>query len=186
MGNDVLSFANADNATSYGAEVEIRKRMNFFNSSFFDNLIIYANGAYIKGSVQFNGQTINSPLQGQSPYLINGGITWTADNDNFSLNILYNRIGQRLKFRSAEPSGRNNIFERSRDVLDFQVSKKFLNNRLETKLTISDVFAQPYTWYVKYEDNPSKTNYNTSTDRILNTYKYGTGVSLGIRYAFSK
>jgi len=186
LGNDVLSFANADNASAYGAEVEIRKRMNFFNSSFFDNLILYANGAYIKGSVQFNGQTINSPLQGQSPYLINGGLTWSADNDNFSLNILYNRIGQRLKFRSAEPSGRNNIFEKSRDVLDFQVSKKFLDKKLEAKLTISDIFAQPYTWYVKYDANPSKTNYNASTDRILNTYRYGTGVSLGIRYAFGK
>jgi len=186
LGNDVLSFANADNATTYGAEVEIRKRLNFFNNNFFDNLIFYANAAYIKGSVQFNGQTINSPMQGQSPYLINGGLTWSADNDNFSLNILYNRIGQRLKFRSADLSGRNNIFEKSRDVLDFQVSKKFLNNRLETKLTISDVFAQPYTWYVKYEANPSKTNYNASTDRLLNTYKYGTGVSLGIRYAFGK
>lgn len=186
LGNDVLSFANADNATVYGAEVEIRKRLNFFNNSFFDNLIFYTNAAYIKGNVQFNGQTINSPLQGQSPYLINGGLSWSADNDNFSLNILYNRIGQRLKFRSAEPSGRNNIYEKSRDVLDFQISKKFLQKRMEAKLTVSDIFAQPYTWYYKYGANPSKTNYNPATDRILNTYKFGSGVSLGIRYAFAK
>jgi TonB-dependent receptor len=185
LNNDVLSFANADNATVYGAEVEIRKRLNFFNNSFFDNLIVYANGAYMKGSVQFNGQTINSPLQGQSPYLLNGGLSYASDNDNFSVNVLYNRIGQRLKFRSGSGAGRN-IFERSRDVLDFQLSKKFLNKRLETKFTISDIFAQPFTWYYKYEADPSKTNYTAATDRILNSYKFGTTLSLELRYNFGK
>jgi hypothetical protein len=139
----------------------------------------------MKGSVQFNGQTINSPLQGQSPYLLNGGLSYASDNDNFSVNVLYNRIGQRLKFRSGSGAGRN-IFERSRDVLDFQLSKKFLNKRLETKFTISDIFAQPFTWYYKYEADPSKTNYTAATDRILNSYKFGTTLSLELRYNFGK
>jgi TonB-dependent receptor len=185
LNNDVLSFANADNASVYGVELEIRKRLNFFNNSFFDRLTFYANAAYMDGSVKFNGQTINSPLQGQSPYLLNGGLSYSADNDNFSMNILYNRIGQRLKFRAGTGAGRN-IFEKPRDVIDFQLSKKFLGNRLEAKITVSDLLAQPFKWYYKYDADPSKTAYNASTDRILNSYKYGTNVSVGIRYSFAK
>jgi hypothetical protein len=139
----------------------------------------------MKGSIKYGQLTINSPLQGQSPYLINGGLSYAADNDNLSFNILYNRIGERLKFRGLTTSGAGrNIFEKPRDVLDFQVSKKFMNNRIEAKFTVSDLLAQPYTWYYKYEDNPSKTSYNPSVDRILNAYKYGTSVSFGIRYSF--
>lgn len=187
LGNDVLSFANADNATVYGAEMELRKRLDFIGSSksIFNNLTFYVNAALMKGSVKFNGQTINSPMQGQSPYLINGGLGYSSDNDNFSVNILYNRIGERLKFRAASGAGRN-IFEKPRDVMDFQVSQKLLQKKLELKFTISDIFAQPYSWYYKYDANPAKTGYDASTDRILNSYKYGTTFRLEMRFAFGK
>lgn len=181
LGNDVLSFANADNATVYGIEFELRKRLNFFNNAFLNHFTFYTNAAYIKGSVKFNGETVNSPLQGQSPYLVNGGLTYSSDNDNFSFNVLYNRVGERLKFRAATSAGRN-IFEKPRDVMDLQVSKKFFTGRLETKLTVSDVFAQPYAWYYKYDANPAKTSYDASTDRILNSYNYGTTFTLSVRY----
>ena len=187
LGNDVLSWTNAESADVYGAELEFRKKLNFINSNFFERLIFYANAAYVNGSVKYSQLTINSLLQGQSPYLVNAGLSYSTDNDNFSFNILYNRIGQRLKFRAFLTAGAGrNIFEKPRDVLDLQVSKKFLHNRLEVKLTVSDIFAQAYTWYYKYDSDPSKTTYDPSTDRILNSYKYGTSTSLGIRYAFAK
>lgn len=185
LNNDVLSFANADNASVYGAEVEIRKRLDFIGNNFFDNLIFYANAAYMDGSVKFNGQTINSPLQGQSPYLLNGGLTYVSESDNFSANILYNRVGPRLRFRAGTGAGRN-IFERPRDVIDLQVSTKLFNKRLEAKLTVSDLLAQPFSWYYKYDADPAKTGYNTATDRILNSYRYGTTVTLGLRYSFAR
>ena len=190
LGNNVLSFTNAKSADVYGAELEFRKRLNFLNSDFFDRLIFYTNAAYVNGSVKYKELTINSLLQGQSPYLLNAGLTYSADNDNFSFNILYNRIGQRLKFRSVltnsgQAAGRN-IFEKPRDVLDFQISKKFLRNKLEAKFTVSDILAQPYAWYYKYDPDPSKTTYDPATDRILNSYKFGTTLSLGVRYAFGK
>lgn len=185
LGNDVLSFDNADNSTLYGAEVELRKKLDFINSSFFNHLVFYANASYIKGSVKFNGTTINSPMQGQSPYLVNGGLSYSTNNDRLSFNVLYNRIGPRLKFRAATGAGKN-IFEKPRDVVDFQISKKFMGDRLQVKLTISDLLAQPYTWYYKYDQNPSKINYNASTDRLVNTYKYGTTSSLEVRYSFGK
>lgn len=185
LNNDVLGYVNADAATVYGIELEVRKKLDFIPSSLFSHMVFYSNAAYIKGSVKFNGQTFNSPLQGQSPYLINTGLTYTTENDKLSFNILYNRIGERLKFRAATSAGRN-IFEKSRDVLDFQVSKKFLSNRLEAKFTISDIFAQPYSWYYKYEANPSSTKFNAATDRVINSYRFGTSCSIGLKYSFTK
>ncbi|MEP7256833.1 MAG: carboxypeptidase-like regulatory domain-containing protein [Flavitalea sp.] len=184
-GNDVLSYENADHATAYGAEVEFRKKLDFIGSPFFQQVTFYANAAYIKGSVQFNGQNINSPLQGQSPYLVNGGFNYTSPNDGFSFNLLYNRIGPRLRFRAIGGAALN-IFEKPRDVMDFQISKKIFHNKLEAKITISDILAQPITWYYKYDVNPSNTNYKSSTDKIMNSIKYGTNSALTLRYSFGK
>jgi hypothetical protein len=79
-----------------------------------------------------------------------------------------------------------NTFEKPRDVLDFQVSKKLLNKKLEAKLTIGDIFAQPYTLYYKYNNSTSNTNFKPSEDRVVNTIKYGTTATLSLRYSFGK
>ena len=188
LGNDVLGYDNAENATVYGVEMELRKRLSFINNAFFERVVFYTNAAFMSGSVKYPTLTVNSLLQGQSPYLVNGGLSYSTDNDNLSFNVLYNRIGQRLKFRgvlaqSGQAAG-NNIFENSRDVIDFQVSKKIMNNKLELKFTVSDLLGQPFSWYYKYDADPSKTNYNASTDRILNSYQFGTSMSLKLRYSF--
>ncbi|MFT4022236.1 MAG: TonB-dependent receptor [Flavihumibacter sp.] len=182
-GNDILSYQNASHASSYGVELELRKKLDFITGAFFDKLIFYANAAYIKGSVKFGDLNVNSPLQGQSPYLVNGGLNYT--NSLFSVNLLYNRIGPRLKFR-AIGGGALNIFEKPRDVVDLQIGKSFLDKKLELKLTISDLFAQPYTWYYKYEVNPSNTGYKAANDKIMNTVRYGTTATLGIKYNFGR
>jgi uncharacterized pyridoxamine 5'-phosphate oxidase family protein len=184
-GNDVFSYENADEAQAYGAEIEVRKKLNFVGSSFLDRFTIYANAAYIKGSVQFNGVAFNSPLQGQSPYLINTGLTYTATDDAFSVNVLYNRVGPRLKSR-AQGGAALNIFEKPRDVMDVQVTKKFLHNRMEAKLTIADIFAQAYTWYYKYEPNPSNINYSAANDKVINSIRYGSTATLSLCYSFAK
>ena len=184
LGNNILSWANADNATAYGIELELRKKLSSSEANFLNHLSVYANAAYIKGSIKFADVTSNSPLQGQSPYVINGGLTY-EDGNNFSANLLYNRIGPRLRFRAINGAGRN-IFEKPRDVLDFQVSKKFLNQKFELRLTLNDILAQACTWYYKYEQNPSKINYNASTDRIMLQTNYGTTTSLSLKYSFGK
>ena len=184
-GNDVLSYENATNATAYGAELEIRKRLDFIGGSFFKNLTFYTNLAYIKGAVKFGTVSYNSPLQGQSPYLINAGLTYTTPNDGVSFNILYNRIGPRLKYR-AVTGGALNIFEKPRDLIDAQVSKKFMQDRFELKLTVSDILAQPFAWYYKFESNPSKIGYDPTTDKIINSVKLGTTVYLTLKVNLAK
>jgi TonB-dependent receptor len=183
QGNDVLSYANAKNADVYGVEGEFRKNLSFIKGEFFNNLSVYANAALMKGSVAFDTLTYNTPMQGQSPYLINAGLNYSTDNNSLSFNLLYNIVGSRLKFRAIGGAGKN-IFEKPRNVLDFQVSKKLMKGNMEIKLTISDILAEPYTWYYKYQADPTQLKYDPSEDRIVNTYKYGTTVYFAIRYSF--
>jgi hypothetical protein len=185
QGNDVFSFANAENASAIGVEVEIRKKLDFINNDFFSRLTAYTNAAFIKGAVKFGEISSDNPLQGQSPYLINAGLSYSTANDGFSINALYNKIGPRLRARA--PLGASlNVYEKPRDVLDVQVSKKLLHNRLEAKLSISDIFAQSFVWYYKYEPNPSNINYDKKTDRVMNSFNLGTTTTLSLRYNFGK
>jgi TonB-dependent receptor len=184
-GNDVLSYANADHAYVYGAEIEIRKKLDFTGSDLLSHLTVYTNATYIRGGVQFNNQQINSPMQGQSPYLVNAGLTYMSDKEDWFVNVLYNRIGPRLRFRAAAGAALN-IFEKPRDVLDAQISKKFLGGKLEIKLTVSDILAQAFQWYYKYDPGTSHTAYDPGKDKIITAFKFGTTATLGVKLNLGK
>ena len=90
-----------------------------------------------------------------------------------------------MRFR-AKSGAALNIFEKPRDVLDLQVSKKLLKNKLEIKLTLSDLFAQAYQWYYKYDPTASNTNYKASEDKIITAFKFGTTGTLSVRFDLSR
>ncbi|SKA08200.1 TonB-dependent receptor [Chitinophaga eiseniae] len=184
-GNNILSYNNANSATDYGAEIELRKRLNFISGAkVFDNLVFYANAAYIYSKVDLPGAVDpdkKTPLQGQSPYLINGGISYAPADNNFSLNLLYNRIGQRLRFRGTNAG--LDTYEKPRDILDLQISKKVFKNAGELKLNISDIFAQPIALYYKFPGN-NKTAYVAGKDYIISSLKPGTTFTITFKYNF--
>ncbi|MBS1601423.1 MAG: TonB-dependent receptor [Bacteroidetes bacterium] len=179
--NDNLSYDNAQNAYVYGAELELRKKLDFIGSSFFNHLTAYANAAYIKGGVKFdNGVSVKNPMQGQSPYLINAGLTYVADNEDWSVNLLYNRIGPRLRFRGSYGASLS-IYEKPRDVLDAQLTKKLFGGKAELKLTVSDILAQAFVWYYKIDENDTRVGFDPKSDKIIVSNKFGTTATLGLR-----
>lgn len=182
-GNDNFGYENADHSYVYGAEIEVRKKLDFTGSGFLSHLTMYANAAYIKGGVRLDTVDVKSQMQGQSPYLINSGLLYIPEDESWSVNVLYNRIGPRLLFR-AVAGGAFNIFETPRDVVDVQVSKKLLKDKLEVKLTVSDLFAQPFRWYYKYDRFTTHTGYDPAKDAIIRSFKFGTTASLGLRFHF--
>ena len=117
-------------------------------------------------------------MQGQSPYLINAGIQFTSSDVNVSL--LYNRIGERLALVGNEefPS----VFERPRNHLDFQISKKLFASKGEIKLNVADILNNAFYFY---ENLNEKTAYNADTDRMFNSYKPGSTITLGFTYDFN-
>lgn len=179
-------FQNAKKATLVGVEAEFRKSLGFIsdNSSWLSNLYFNGNVTVIFSKVTLNRfdqagnkiSSINRPLQGQSPYLINAGLQYDGRTGT-NISLLYNRIGQRLALvgNSIFPD----IYEKPRDLVDFQVSQKIFNKKGEIRLTVSDILNQDI---IVYQNVDKAKAYKESADYLFSGYKQGTTFTLGFIY----
>lgn len=181
------TYGNAKDADSYGVELELRKNLNFLGTSdIFSDFSLFANLTYIFSQVRFSdeaaGKVVSAdrPVQGQSPYLINGGLQYASTASGWSANVLYNRIGNRLALvgNSEIPD----IYENPRDVVDMQISKKVISKRGEIKLTLSDILNKKSLFYENVDD---KRKFSNGTDRVFSSFKPGSTISIGFTYDFS-
>jgi hypothetical protein len=117
------------------------------------------------------------PLQGQSPYLINAGIFYSAPNE-LNFNLSYNLVGQRIAIAGSvqEPS----VWENGRNVIDFQVSKTF-KKKFELKLNIKDLLAQDL---VFFQDINKNKKYDKGVDSAWQEITFGQTASISLKYNF--
>ncbi len=139
-----FSFGNAQQATSVGAEVEVRRSLNtVIESGWASHLGVTFNAAYIVTEVRLGdeakGQAQRRPLMGQSPYIVNAGLYWQDTERKLQYNVLYNVIGQRLF--AVGTYGTPDIYEMPRNVIDIAVTKGF-DKRFELKLAAQDILNQ--------------------------------------------
>ncbi len=179
-----ITFQNANSATTYGMELEARKNLGFMGeNSFYKNLTAYVNTSVIFSTVNLNSlvsEITSRALQGQSPYLINAGLLFNEPKSNLSFNILYNRIGERIS--EVGYQGYPDIYEKGRNMLDFQISKKLINNKAELRLNLADILNEKIYFY---QNNNNKKTYQSNIDNIMNTARTGMGASLTFTYNFS-
>ncbi|MDP3467418.1 MAG: TonB-dependent receptor [Daejeonella sp.] len=174
-----INYLNADQATSLGIELDVRKKLSFLGDKvWLDNLTIFANASYIDSKVQ--GVGIDRPLQGQSPYLINGGLQYFSPKTELTFTSVYNRIGQRIFLVGYQ--GYPDIYENARDVLDFQVSKRVLKSQAEIKLNVGDILNQSTVFYQNNTGDSKMAYDGAGIDRLINSYKLGSNVSLSFSY----
>ncbi len=175
-----FTYNNARSAYAYGFELDFRKKLNFISDAvWLENLTAGANLTLIKSEVSFqagSGQESRT-LQGQSPYLINGNLQYSSPKSGFTVSALYNKIGKRIS-RVGNPNIPN-FYERGRDVVDFQISKKVLRNRGELKLNVGDILNQRQVTYQNFNNN---LNYRANEDVEFYNYKSGTSFTLGLTY----
>lgn len=175
-----FSYQNADEAYTYGFELDIRKKLNFISeASWLENFIAFANFTYLKSEVRSKIPGFQTrQLQGLSPYLINAGIQYNSPTSGLSFNALYNRIGDRIGKVGNESVP--NIYEKGRNVFDFQVSKKVLKNKGEIKLNVSDILNQSNVSFLNFgADNKT---FKRAEDVVFYSYKSGTNFTLGFSY----
>ncbi|TWI81301.1 outer membrane receptor protein involved in Fe transport [Lacibacter cauensis] len=182
-------FQNAGEAKTYGFEVEVRKGLGFIAPK-LDVLNIFTNVTVLSSAVQLSGvgangqaQSFNRPLQGQSPYLVNVGLQFNDKKGKVNASLLYNRIGQRLALAGGKDQLIYDIYERPRDLVDFQISTKVLKNKGELRLAVSDIFNQPFFFY---ENIDAKNKFTRGTDRLWNSYTPGTTFTIGFTYDLTK
>jgi hypothetical protein len=151
--NLLLTYKNPKEALVYGVEIELRKKIN-------DWIDLYSNTSFINSEVQIG--SVKRQLQGQSNYVVNGGLNLHKNNNTF--NISYNRVGDRISAVGFQ--GYPDIFENSRDVVDIVILRKIKNG--EIKLAVSDIFRQPFEYYQKPNRTLIKTNNETTVSLTLN------------------
>ena len=175
-----FSYQNADRAYTYGFELDIRKKLNFISDvSWLENFIAFANFTYLESKVESKTPGFKSrQLQGLSPYLINAGIQYNSPVSGLSFNALYNRIGDRIGKVGNESVP--NIYEKGRDIFDFQISKKVLKNRGEVKLNVSDILNQSNVSYLNF--GPDNKTFKRAEDVVYYSYKSGTNFTIGFSY----
>ncbi|HAD14927.1 MAG TPA: TonB-dependent receptor, partial [Saprospirales bacterium] len=117
-------------------------------------------------------------LQGQSPYILNSGLTANLPKWDMSTTLAYNIIGDRVAYVGTDNFA--DIYERHRNLLDFSVSKKLGRNG-EVKLTWGDILR---TDFVYYQDNNSSHKYEADVDNLMQRRNFGSTVTLGLGYRF--
>jgi outer membrane receptor protein involved in Fe transport len=187
LDNNDRTYINLDDANTFGAELEVRKNLEFAMGNWGKNSYVFANGAYIHSSIKNPNQTVRNingetrRMPGQSPYLINAGLQINNPNNDMGVTVLYNRIGPRITIVGDDSSNKLDIFENSRNLLDLQLSKRLFKKSAEIKLNISDILNNPY---LLYQNKDSKKSYSKGTDYVFYSYKYGTNFSLSFSYTF--
>lgn len=217
-----LGYTSNTNAVNAGAEVEVRKNLSVFDkwlgTKRFKNFLFTTNFAYIHSEVDLsniaaakaNAETAKRPLQGQSNYLLNMGLSYTDLKTNLTASLLYNKVGRRI-FAVQEIGGAfPNVWENPRDVIDFSISKRFFK-KLDAKLTFGDILAQDLVFYHdnntngKFDDvsaakradvvNRKKNGATpaevdaaakelTTLDNVIYRFKMGRTISIGLSYKF--
>jgi hypothetical protein len=151
--NLLLTYMNPNQALLAGFEFEFRKKITNW-------LDAYTNSSIIKSEVVVNGR--KRQLQGQSNYVINGGLNFHKGKNTF--NLSYNRVGDRISAVGFQ--GYDDIFENSRDIIDIVFLRKI--NKGEIKLAVGDILAQPSIYYQKSRGNLITINNEQSISLTLN------------------
>jgi outer membrane receptor protein involved in Fe transport len=153
-----VSYRNQESARNVGLETEFRLVLGKLNGNeienVWDKVTVFSNLALIRSqvSVKYNDTaSITRQLQGQSPYVFNGGVTYWDEAKKFNVSLMANRVGQRISVVGSvnqfgtedEPT----LWENGRTVIDLSVTKSFLKEKLEVRLSGRDLLAQRQYFY---------------------------------------
>jgi hypothetical protein len=182
--NQLIGRNNSE-ATVAGIEIEYRKNIIDNDNS---KLAINMNSSLIYSQqkmtdAEYNGRVITEPnrvidrtrvLQGQAPFLINAGVTFTNVNKNFEAGLFYNVQGKTL-----EVVGVGNIPDVYTDPfnnLNLTCTKKFGTNQNQTlTFKMQNILA---------DTKESFYDYYGEEQRPFSLFEIGRSFSLGYSIKF--
>jgi hypothetical protein len=190
------SYQNADEATNYGMEAEVRKTLG--TRGLWENLNVVLNGALIKSEIRFSNKVTEKtrPMAGQSPYILNAGIFYSdEEKTRLMINLLYNVIGKRIEIVGVPQQNAwediPDVYEMPRHLVDLIVSKK-IGKYAEIKFSIKDLLNQSIVFKqnvnadvdLSYYNGGSSNIKNFNRDQVLRSFKPGSSFSLELGFHF--
>ena len=184
-----IIYSNANFANLYGAELEYRVKVGAIlkkdSIKFLNNLNLFSNLSLIKAEVNVAGINSKVPetrtMQGQSPYVINAGISYVDNVNGFSVTGMVNRVGERIYIVGNDQIA--DRWENARTIVDMQLTKSFFKNRLDIRFNIKDLLHQNYVVY--YKGTKRKGNaYNEKIDFVNFQRNFGSTFSFIITFRF--
>lgn len=182
--NPTFTFKNADAAYNYGVETEVRKSLRSVSNKLQHFYLVF-NAALIRSKIfldsaktKYNVYTYNRPLQGQSPYLLNGGVMYNNPDKEISVSLLYNVFGPRIYLVGSENNP--DIYELPRHQLDLQVGKVF-KKHYEVRVNFRDMLNNYYRFI---QDGNRDGKLIEKDDQMFIKTRQGFTSSISIGYRF--
>jgi hypothetical protein len=171
-----VTFKNVPTALNYGFEIELKlipgEIFKCDSASFLKNISFNSNLAIIRSVVDVSNiigtPYKERPLQGQSPYVFNAGLTYEFDRIKLNVTTNINRVGDRISILGNV--NQPDIWEKGRTFLDFQLAKTFFKKKLEVRMNLQNSLAQKQ---IFYQNNYFSANDNTKGQNFLNSILVG-------------
>lgn len=171
----IVTFDNADGAENYGVEFEFRKNLGFLNRWLFefplwDRLTVAGNASWIESNIDIKEQGIltssSRPLQGQSPYVLNGQISYLHAEGGPEATLLYNVAGERISEVGVE--GIPDTYAQPFEQLDFSMAWP-VGEHIKLKFKAQNLLASTF-----------EITQGAETSQIYDTgRKFSIGVDIG-------
>ncbi len=179
-GNPQFTFQNTAAARLYGAELEIRRSLDFISPS-LENFSFSSNFAWIESRSDIDSLELaivrdvdpdfedTRPLVNQSPFVVNFNLSYINQENGWDGIIAYNYFDDRLS--SAGIEGTPDIYERGRATLDISLSKTFGAFKLTARGR--NLINPDFETYAEF----------VGVDYIYGNYQRGSEFSIGISYS---
>jgi TonB-dependent receptor len=213
LANNSLIYENAEEANNYGVEIDFRLLLSTLfgakETKFLDDVTLFSNLAVIRSKVDISNlieTAVETPLQGQSPYVFNAGLQYLNKELGWSFSANMNRVGNRITVHGIQTTGNDSpaYWEKARTLLDFQIAKSFFKNKLELKLNLQNALAQDFVLYqnnynlkgqeikgfdafvnqVFIGDKQNVNGFDAAVDDLITTNKFGRTFSFTMTYNF--
>lgn len=214
----LITFANAYSAEVYGIEAEIKKSLSFLGGKLFRRISVVLNGTLTRsttrqydislfGGIHKDTVLAGRPLQGQAPYVFNGGLFYEHPRTGTKMGLTYNVNGPVIYAKSLvnadAPSQRRDInavkatrpdlLQLPMRLLDFSVTQRIIRS-LQMKFSVQNILDQSYRIAEDHNYNqrydPEHAHFNIQGekyykgDNLFTWYKPGRYFLASFTYAF--
>jgi len=176
------TYINAESASSYGVEADLRKRFGFISEA-LNNFLFATNVAWIQSKIKINRNggkskweksfietltTTDRAMQGQSPYVVNVSFGYDNSETGDSALFLFNQIGERITSLGTDHN--KDIYQQPFAKLDF-VAKYTISEKED-----DDLFG--YSLRFKASNLLDSEVKYMQGDKTSTSFKPGRGFSL--------